>query len=59
VRTARATELPDIVPMDMSLSVMNGWEATRAIKADAGVGRCSAMTAACRYRADAFDGVSA
>ena len=29
------TEHPDIVLMDMSLPVMNGWEATRAIKADA------------------------
>ncbi len=29
------TERPDIVLMDMSLPVMNGWEATRAIKADA------------------------
>ena len=28
------TELPDIVLMDMGLPVMNGWEATRAIKAD-------------------------
>ena len=28
------SELPDIVLMDMSLPVMNGWEATRAIKAD-------------------------
>jgi CheY-like chemotaxis protein len=28
------TERPDIVLMDMSLPVMNGWEATRAIKAD-------------------------
>jgi two-component system cell cycle response regulator DivK len=28
-------EHPDIVLMDMSLPVMNGWEATRAIKADA------------------------
>ncbi len=28
-------ELPDIVLMDMSLPILNGWEATRAIKADA------------------------
>ena len=27
-------DLPDLVLMDMSLPVLNGWEATRAIKAD-------------------------
>ena len=27
-------DLPDLILMDMSLPVMNGWEATRAIKAD-------------------------
>jgi len=32
--TRSKSELPDIVLMDMSLPVMNGWEATRAIKAD-------------------------
>lgn len=34
VRLAQS-ELPDLILMDLSLPVMDGWEATRLIKADA------------------------
>lgn len=31
-------EIPDLVLMDMSLPVMNGWEATKVLKADPSTG---------------------
>jgi len=34
-----AVEMPDLILMDMSLPVMDGWEATRRLKADAATKR--------------------
>ncbi|WP_437363342.1 response regulator [Inquilinus limosus] len=35
---AAGRERPDLILMDLSLPVIDGWEATRRIKADAGTG---------------------
>ena len=53
------TERPDLILMDLSLPVVDGWEATRTIKSDAKLGRIPIIAVTAHAAKEDSDGIRA